>query len=809
MSSTIVGVTPRIEMMQQNMPNKNYRAVLRGLEKEEKVVVGAYRQGVKICLERARFYTESYKETEGKPTVLRRAQALANILRKMTVYISEGERVVGNYASSPYHLTFHPEYYSRWVEKAVNDGYRDLLDDESRKELSGIIEYWRDKSIQGRERFFLPKDVEPYWRYSGAIFWGHFAESGIPNYEKIFRIGLNGLIEEAKRKREQIDNDENLTVKEYLEIRNTLDAMIISLQAAIDWGKRYAEKANELAKEERDGQRKKELEEIAEICEWVPGNPPRTFHEALQSFYFIHTITHLIEAYENGVGVRFDQLFYPLYQKDKEEGRITVEEATELLQMLWLKMEEMSILFAPVLGGGVQGSNLFQTFTIGGVDPEGKDASNELSHIIIDSVRPMKTSQPTLAVRIHHHTPQDFLFHVVELIGDKWGDTSLFNDEYLVPALLGLGIPVEDARNYGIEQCMRWTIPGKNIVYRALEGMLILPKFLELALNKGIDRLTGKQLGAVTPDPSSFESIEDIKDAFLTQVRFFAEKLAVISRTTDALYEEYLPRPFLSALFDEGIKRGIDCRKWCYYPKRVIGPLGAINVANSLAAIKKLVFEDKKKMSMAELLEALDKNFEGKEELRQMLLDAPKYGNDDDYVDVIAAEVQSKVSSEVEKLHNIYGHKYIMDGSSGSAYYAYSGLTAATPDGRKAKETFADGTASPVIGTDKKGPTAVLKSVAKTDPLTSYNHLLNQKFLPQFLSGENKELFAAYLRTWCDLGIHHIQFNVVDREALLDAKEHPENYSNLVVRVAGYAAYFVDLSPNIQDEVIRRTEQEF
>jgi formate C-acetyltransferase len=392
------------------------------------------------------------------------------------------------------------------------------------------------------------------------------------------------------------------------------------------------------------------------------------------------------------------------------------------------------------------------------------------------------------------------------LIGDKCGNASLFNDECVIPMLLRLGMPVEDARNYGIEQCMRWTIPGKNIVYRAGEGMLILPKLLELALNKGLDKPTGKQLGPATPDPLGFESINDLKEAFLTQVSFFAEKLAAISRTADALYEEHLPRPFLSALLEGGIERAIDCRKWFYHPKRIIGPLGAINVANSLAAVKKVVFEEKK-ISMAELLETLEKNFEGTEGRRQMLLDAPKYGNDDDYVDTIAAEVQRSVSSVVERLRNIYGHKYILDGSSGSAYYAYSGLTGATPDGRKAGETFADGTASPAIGTDRKGPTAVLKSVAKTDPLTSYNHLLNQKFLPQFLRGANKELFASYLRTWCDLGIHHIQFNIANRETLTDARKHPEEHPNLVVRVAGYAAYFVDLSPSLQDEIIRRGEQ--
>lgn len=794
------------QQMKEKLSIKNFRSTLRGYDQED--VSNAYRPGVKLCLERARLYTESYKQTEGEPLVIRRAKALAHVLQNMTIYISDGERIVGNYASSPSHLTYHPEYYWRWVTKAVNDGYRNLLDDAGRTELGELAKYWKGKSVQGMERDYLTEEVKPYWAYNGATFWGHFAESGIPDYGKLFAVGLNGLIDEAQSKLADIQCDCCYSPKDYIEHKDFLEAVVISLQAAVDWAGRYSEKARAMAQNESDSKRKSELEAIAANCEWVPGNPPRTLHEAMQFFYFIHLITRLIEAYENGVGARLDRLFYPLYKSDVAEGRITREGAQELIEFLWMKLEEMGVLFAPMLGGGAsQGSSLQQTLTIGGITPEGDDAVNEFTYVIMDASDSIQLSQPTTAIRISSKTSPEFLCRVVDSLRVRWGTVSLFNDDVVIPKLLSLGIPLADARDYGIEQCMRWTIPGKNIVYRAGDGFLILPKFLELALNRGIDKFTGKQIGPITPDPLEFTSMEDVMEAFLSQLRFFAEKVARIANTADALYEEHLPRPFLTAVLDEGIEQACDCRKWYYYPKRVMGFLGPINIANSLAAMQRLVF-DEKKVSMAELLEALSTNWEGREDLRQMFItQAPKFGNDDDYVDLIARRVQTQITEEVESLENCYGHHFVVDGSSASAYYAFSGLAGATPDGRKDRDMFADGSVSPSLGTDKKGPTAVLKSISKIDPIASYNHLLNQRFLPQFLENDKRDVFASYLKTWHDLGIHHIQFNVIDKEALRNAQETPEKYAGLTVRVAGYSAYFVDLSGQLQEEVIQRTEQ--
>jgi len=742
--------------------------------------------------------------------VLRRAKALAHILENMTIYIQDKERIVGNFASSPDALTTHPEYYWRWLEKAVQPGgvYSSLVDEDTRKELKEINEYWKNRSVQGMEREAIPEKIKPYWRFFGAIVWGHFAESGVPNYEKIFKVGLNGIIDEAKARILEIEQNPDLEPEEFMKQKNLLEAVIIALEAAVKWGKRYAELARRMADSETDSLRKKELERISEVCEWVPGNPPKNLHEAIQSFWFIHLIQHLIEIYQNGCGVRLDQLLYPIYKKDKESGNITRDQAQELLEFLWIKMEELGVLLMPLVGSGVAGNTLWQTITIGGVTLDGQDATNEMSYIILDASKAMRTIQPSLALRYHDKIAPELVLRAIDVVKTGVGYPAFFNDKVLVSLLLGNGIPVQKARDYGIEACMRWTIPGEAMAYRSIAGVLILPKCLELALSEGVDKFTGKQIGEKTPNPMTFTSIDDVMEAFFAQVQFFVEKLVILNNTTDVLYREYVPRPFLSGLVDGCIERGRDCREYSFYHKSLIGNVGGINVANSLAAMQKLVFEEHI-VSISTLVEILKKNWEGQEELRQLFLRAPKFGNDDDYADNFARQLYYGISAIASKYKNIYGLPYSFDGTSSSMYYGYSGLTGSTPDGRKDGENFADGTISPSIGTDVKGPTAVLKSGSKIDPLLSQNHLLNQKFQPQHLEGDNKRLFASYLKTWADFGLYHIQFNVVDKATLIDAQKHPEKYSDLIVRVAGYSAYFNDLDKELQDDIIARTEHSF
>jgi formate C-acetyltransferase len=785
------------------------RAIRRGRDEEEGAKRLAYRSELKLCLERARLLTEVFKQTEGEPMIIRKAKALAHILQNMTIYIDEGQLIAGNYASTPESLPCYPEMAIGWLQKAVNDGYRTLLDDAGREEMAEITAYWRGKQAHGKERAYLPEDLKPWWAYNGVTFVWRGAESGVPNYEKLFRVGLNGVIKEAEDKLNSL-SDTMLPPKDYVEARDFLEAAIISLRAAIDFGKRFAELAKAMAADERDVQRKEELGKIAQICEGAPGNPPRSFYEALQFFYFIHLITHLIELYMNGAGVRIDQILYPFYKKDREEGNITREEALELLECLFLKLDEQAQLMPPITVAGAGAVHGWCTLTIGGIDRQGEDASNEISYLVLDAVDELRTLlQPSIAFRYHEKVPHALVLRVIDVLHTGIGYPALFNDKYEIPMLVQLGMPLEDARDYAIEACMRWNIPGKNIACRALNGMVVLPKCLELALNQGWDKFSGKQLGPRTPDPLTFTSIDDVIDAYLEQVSFAMDKLARINNLIDVFYEQDLSRPFLSALMDGCIEKGKDCRRWSYFYKTIVGPMGTTTLADALAAMKKLVFEEKR-VSMAELLDALRNNWEGKEELRQMFLnEAPKFGNDDDYVDTIALDVLQRTNQIVESFTNFLNFPFIMDGSSGAAYWGYSDLLGATPDGRKEKEPFNDGTISPVTGRDKKGPTAVLKSVSKVNPRKTFNQLLNQKFLPRFLEGENKEVFADYLKTWADLGIHHIQFNVVSAETLREAQGNPEKYRDLVVRVAGFSAYFVDLPRGLQDAIVARVEQTF
>jgi formate C-acetyltransferase len=766
-----------------------------------------YRPGVKLCIERARLITQSYKETEGEPIVLRRAKALAYLLDNMTIWIGGHERIVGNYASTPDSIITYPELFWRWLDKSIEKEYRVLLTNEERKELHEIHKYWKNLAVHGKERELLPEHVLPYWRYDnhGVFLWLHGGRTGVPNYEKVFKMGLNGIIKEAEARLTAISSDPEIYLngREYLEQKSFLDAAIITMKAAIRWAKRYAEMARELAAEEKAPVRRKALEEIAEICDWVPGNPPRTLHEALQSYYFILLLTKVIDLQSPGTGDRFDQIIYPFYQKDRQKGRITREQAQELVEFLWLKENEFGDLVPPLME-----ALTLRVSTVGGVTPEGDDATNEMTYIAMDAKDAMGLAQPALAVRLHNKTPKAFINRIVKSLRTNAGAYSFFNDNFYMQHLTGLGIPLEDARNYAIEGCMRWIIPGKAMGMRALGGNFALPKCLEYAMNEGIDKFSGKQWGYPTPDPRTFTSIEDLIQSYLTQVRFFTEKLVAIYNLVDALDEQYLPQPFLSALMDGCIERGRDCRVYKYFAKTIIQPVGHITVANSIAAVKKLIFDDKV-VSMDELLDALKNNWEGSEDLRLKFLQAPKFGNDDDSVDLIARDIIQRSTDVVNSFKNIYGGHFMCDGTGGASYFRYSGLTGATPDGRRDRDIFNDGTISPTIGTDVKGPSAVLNSVGKVDHVRTFTQLFNQKFMPQFLDDDYRDVFAAYLKTWLDLGIHHIQFNVMDKKILVDAKEHPEKYPRLVVRVAGFSAYFIDLAPGVQDQIIARTEQCF
>ena len=744
-----------------------------------------YRPGIKLDLQRSRLLTESYKETEGEPMVLRRAKALHKILSRMDIYIQDWERIVGNNVSTPQGLYFGIDMNWRSVQRVVEGKEGEtLLDEEGRRELAEMIEYWK----MGK---------------SGAAYWSHWSELGIPNYEKVFRIGLRGIIEEAEARLAEIDRT---VPPDYVDQKEFLQAVIIALQAVIGFANRYAELARRKAGESDDPEVIRRLQAIARNCERVPEHPPRTLEEALQAFFFVHVVRY-IEYSTLGIGVRFDKVFGPFYERDLEQGRITREEAMELLQLLWVKFHELGLIYSPTLSSIYGGVASLQAITLGGVDDAGNDVTNEMTYLVLETAELMRTPEPTIVIRYHDGTPHELLSRAVDVVGKGTGYPSFFNDREILSLLRAWDVPLEDARDYAISGCVYLELPGKNIARRAYGG-ISLPQALLYALNRGVDPLLKTQLGARTPDPLGFRSVDDVMDAYLEQVRFAFSRLCTIENTCQTLYERYLPRPFYSALLDGCIEQGKDCRKWGY-PSAVADMcivLGTTNVADALTAIKKNVFEDRK-VSMQELLAALSANWVGYEHIRQLMLNAPKYGNDDDYADEIAAEVHHRTAEVMLESRNRFGYPCRGDGSGISATYSAGVVLPATPDGRKAGEPLADATLSPVFGRDKRGPTAVLKSASKISTARSHNHILNQKFLPGAFRGEMKEKFVAYLRAWGDLGISQIQFNVVDRDTLLDAQQHPERHADLLVRVAGYSAYFIDLSKGLQDSIIARTEQ--
>jgi len=797
----------RTQKLMENTPIKSTQVSQEALAKDAR----SYRPGMKWELElnRARLLTEAYKQNESDPIVIKRAKGLSNILENMELYIRPGELIIGNFASTSDAVCHYPELQYKWVERETSKGriFEDLLNDDEREELKELHAYWKNLSIHNIYKAYLPEELEDY------TYTFNF-ECATPNYEKILSIGLNGIISEVQEKKKRLkDNLLNSTINalDYVQRNEFLDAVIISLDSAIKWGKRYAELARKTADSEQDPKRRAELEAIAQTCEQVPGNPARTLHEAIQSFWFIHLIVNFIEMPMVGDGIRFDVCMGPFYEKDFKEGRIDKDQALEMVECLFVKSQETGFLHPPIWSGQGGGAIGYQTLNIGGVDSDGKDVTNEISFLVLEAMKNIKTVTPPLAFRWHDNTPKKLVDKAIECMASGIPQPAFFNDKMNITRLTSFGISIEDARNYSINNCMVPTIPGKNLNHRsAWANGLPIPLCLTAAL--GLDVIPGywkKPLGTALDEPENVSSIEELIDAVIENCAWAMRTAVGISNIGDALYQKYTPRPFLSGVLDDCIEKAQDVRDWEWGPGyREVMILGLNNCADSLAAIKKIVF-DEKKATMAELINALKNNWEGYEDLHRMCLDAPKFGNDDDYVDLISLELGKGLRKEAAKIKTYLGQPLYVDGTAASAFWLHGATCPATPDGRSAGETFHDGSISPAGGRDSNGPTAVLKSVSKVDPQLTYNHLFNQSFMPQYLKGHNAETFYQYLKTFADLGIHHVQFSVVDRETLLDAQKHPENHTNLMVRVCGYSAYFIDLNKSMQDGIIARNSQCF
>ena len=723
---------------------------IRNLKEKENTTKGMYREGIKLDLQRSRLITESYKETEGQPMVLRRAKAMEHILTGMGLYTQDWELIVGNNVPIPQGLYFGIDMNYRSVQRVVHsEEGKSLLNDEERTELDELIEYWKGKSMSDIQQDKFSGDILKYWNMAEASpgLWSHWSELGIPNYEKIFQIGFKGLIDQAKGRLKEIDDEAPF---DYIDQKEFLEAVIISLKAVITLSHRYADMARKMAEATDDPENRERLMKIAYTCNRVPEHPPETLFEALQSFFFIHVVRY-IEYSTLGIGVRFDKLFGPYYENDLKNGKITEEEAQTLLQLLWVKVHELGLIYSPTLTAAYGGVASLQAITLGGVDEFGLDITNKMTYLVLETAKIMRTPEPTIVMRYHDGTPDELLLAAPDCIRSGIGYPSFFNDRAILPMLEGWDVPIEDARDYAVTGCVYLEIPGKNMARRAY-GAMILPLALWYAMNQGIHPLTGEQAGAGTPDPLSFKSADDLMSAYLEQCDFFFKRHCRIENISQTLYEKYLPRPYYSALLDGCIDQGKDCRKWVY-PSQVSDfcvILGPSNVADSITAVKKVVFDDKT-VTMQELLKALKANWKGREKIRQLMINAPKYGNDDEYADTIAAEVHHRTAEVLAKSKNRFGYPLRGDGSGISVTYGAGAMVPATPDGRNSGDALSDATLSPGFGMDQKGPTAILKSASKISTKKTYNHLLNQKFHPSSLEGEMKNVFTSYLRSWGDL----------------------------------------------------------
>jgi len=766
-----------------------------------------------VCIERAYILTESYKETEGEPPVIRRAKALEKILKEMTICIEDGELIVGRATSKLRGGPLLPELQWEWYLEEMDtistrdwDRLAPLTGDEKAK-MKEFLPYWKGKAIHDKWQAMVPENARKLnhkIQSAGAVCGNnmHYGHVSV-DYERVLTKGLNDVKKQVVGElgKLKLANIEDFDKFQFL------SAVNITLEAAISFAKRYAELARCLAEKEADAQRKDELERIAETCNWIPANPARSIYEALQSMWFTYVVL-MVEGWAPSISFgRPDQYLYPFYKKDIEEGRITKEVAQELIELLYLKLNGSLLIHGSEIVRSYGGFAMPENITLGGLTKDGKDAVNELSYLFLDAEENVKLRSEDLVIRIHKNTPDAFVIRACEVLKSLRGKFKFLSDETTIQQLLADGKPVEYARDYIITGCNTPTVPGLSHDHPG--GPFNLPLMLELALNNGASRLTGEQIGPKTGDPRKFNSYDEVWDAYKKQVEALIPVASLFKNVDMKLYAEFCQTPFQSALFHGCIEKGIDITNGGTMPHmtHAIALAGAPNVGDSLAAIKKFVFEDKK-ITMDRLINALDKNFEGEEEILHTLESAPKFGNDDDYVDSIVNEVLMHANNEVTKYKGIAGSITNSAAMTITTNVPLGYVVGALPDGRRAGQPISEGGISPYQGRNVSGPTATMRSVAKLDQvkLTS-GSVLNMRFNPDVLKDKSKiRKFASLIRTFCETGGALVQFNIVGADMLRDAQRHPEKYRDLLVRVATYSSYFVELSPELQNDIIARME---
>lgn len=765
-----------------------------------------------ITPERALLMTKFYKEhvSSTLSAPMKRALAFKYLLEKKSICINEGELIVGERGTTPKATPTYPEITTHSLKDLdilnsrpktsfqVSPETRQIYEKE-------IIPFWKGQTI--REKIFAEMDGAWKDAYEAGIFT-EFMEQRAPGHtvldDKIYRKGMKDFKADIRASLEKLDFQSD---PEAFKKKEEIEAMSVAADALIKYAERHGEKVRELAAKEKDPQRKVELERIAEICFHVPRNAPRNFWEALQYYWFVHLgVIIELNTWDSFNPGRFDQHLYPFYKKGLEDGTLTEEKARELLQAFWVKFNNQPA--PPKVGVTAEESGTYTDFcliNLGGVKKDGSNGVNEFSFLLLDIIEEMRLLQPSSMVQISKKTPDGFLRRALRIVKTGFGQPSFFNTDAIVQEMLRQGKTLEDARSGGASGCVEAGIFGKENYN--LTGYFNLPKVLEITLNNGVDPSTGKKIGLETGDPRPFESFDELFEAFRKQVNHFIAIKIKGNSIIERIYAQYLPSPFLSLLIDDCIAKGKDYHDGgARYNTSYIQGVGVGTITDALTSIKYNVF-DRKSLSMEQLLEALQGNFEGKEVLRQRLINkTPKYGNDDDYADEVMVSVFEAYYDAVNGKPNTKGGTYRINLLPTTVHIYFGKVTGATADGRKASEPLSEGV-SPVQGADRHGPTAVVKSVAKMDHLRTGGTLLNQKFTPRLLADEEGIVKLAHLvRSYFKLDGHHIQFNVVTAETLREAQKHPERYRDLIVRVAGFSDYFVDIGSELQEEIIRRTE---
>jgi len=758
-----------------------------------------------VCIERARYLTESYRQTEGQPAVLRQARALEHVLSRITVRIEPDEILVGNVTGKPLGGGIYPEGIAgRILGELPNLARRDcnafaIAPEDERELVESILPYWRGRTIEDRARELWPPAAAASFEKIAPFILTEIAGIGhmLINHQRVLERGLLVIVDEAR------SNGGNATEAAR---RDFYQAAEIAGLAVMAWANRYAEEAERLAGA-ATGPPRDELLAIAEACQRVPAQPPRTFQEALQSVLFMHHAAQ-IESWESAISIgRMDQFLCPAYRADIEAGRLSRDGALELLACFYVKLSHSIPLFDADVTLAFSGLTNFANTVIGGMDGEGNDASNELSYLMLEAMKRVRTPQPNFGVRLHSGAPREFRDAVVQAVADGIGNLQLFGDEAVIASLVNRDVPLQEARNYGIVGCVEQAVPGKSFT-SSDAALFNLPLCLELALNSGRGRLFSDQLGLPTGDPTHFNSIEDVAEAYRTQVEYLVGQMVEALEGLAQAHAERRPVPLASSLTDDCLAQGLDLTAGgARYNFTGVQGVGAATVGDSLAAIDSLVF-DQKRLTMDELVAALDTDFEGQEPLRQMLLNkAPKYGNDDDRADQFARLAAEVYCRAVEKHRSFRGGWYSPGLYSVTTHVAFGLMVGATPDGRHAGQPLSQGI-SPAHGRDRCGPTAALKSATKLDHTLVSNGLTIIQMLSLGASARQhaSDVLGGLLEAYFGLGGQQLQWNLVDRATLIAAQRDPEAYRGLVVRVAGYSALFADLNRVVQDELIARTE---